>query len=168
MKMQEISVSRLDVGCGHRACGSVNVDPYPKHTIHRTTPNGEFFECKTVLIPNFVQADSQHLPFRDSVFDEVFSSNVIEHVPNPELMVREMVRVSRDRVVVVVPHRYGHNAKQEGHIHYFSNKWFLRVIKKIEGVYNWDMVQSERGLPFGFFGLVRVPDQITLTLRVKK
>jgi SAM-dependent methyltransferase len=35
------------------------------------------------------------LPFRDGAFDVTYSSNVLEHVPDPERMADEMVRVTR-------------------------------------------------------------------------
>jgi SAM-dependent methyltransferase len=41
-----------------------------------------------------VAGDGQALPFRDGVFDLCFSSNVLEHVPRPEDMCREMIRVT--------------------------------------------------------------------------
>lgn len=40
-----------------------------------------------------VQADGQSLPARDAAFDVSYSSNVLEHVPEPERMLAEMVRV---------------------------------------------------------------------------
>src|SRR6266568_1256817 len=41
-----------------------------------------------------VVGDGQALPFRSGAFDLCFSSNVLEHVPDPEAMCREMVRVT--------------------------------------------------------------------------
>ena len=40
-----------------------------------------------------VQADGRALPIRDAGFDVAYSSNVLEHVSNPEQMLHEMVRV---------------------------------------------------------------------------
>jgi SAM-dependent methyltransferase len=41
-----------------------------------------------------VMADGARLPFRAGTFDVVYSSNVLEHVPDRAAMVREMVRVA--------------------------------------------------------------------------
>lgn len=41
-----------------------------------------------------VMADGARLPFHDGSFDVVYSSNVLEHVPDRGAMVREMVRVA--------------------------------------------------------------------------
>jgi len=40
-----------------------------------------------------VQADAEHLPFRDSVFDVVFSSGVLHHTPDTQKAVDEIFRV---------------------------------------------------------------------------
>ena len=42
-----------------------------------------------------VLGDAQALPIRTGSVDVVFSSNVLEHVPRPEAMAEEMVRVAR-------------------------------------------------------------------------
>ena len=41
-----------------------------------------------------IAGDGQALPFRDGAFDLCFSSNVLEHVPRPEDMCHEMIRVT--------------------------------------------------------------------------
>lgn len=43
----------------------------------------------------------QQLPFRDGSVDVAFSSNVLEHVPDPEVICRELVRVTRPGGVAV-------------------------------------------------------------------
>jgi SAM-dependent methyltransferase len=46
-------------------------------------------------VPGTVLASGMALPIRDSEVDVCFSSNVLEHVPDPWLMADEMVRVTR-------------------------------------------------------------------------
>lgn len=55
-----------------------------------------------------VQADGEHLPFRDDSFDLVFSQGVIEHPGNNLKILQEQVRVARrgGYVLVDVPNRY--------------------------------------------------------------
>ncbi len=43
----------------------------------------------------------QQLPFRDGSVDVAFTSNVLEHVPDPEVLCRELVRVTRPGGVAI-------------------------------------------------------------------
>src|SRR5690606_12199311 len=45
------------------------------------------------------------LPFADNSFDVVFTSNLLHHLENPALAVREMHRVSKKHVVISEPNR---------------------------------------------------------------
>lgn len=122
---------RLDVGCGSKPSGDVNVDFFVRgwNSQEGDQKSGEFLNPK--VIPNFVVADAGHLPFKDSVFAVVFSSHVIEHVPNPLLMLKEMCRVSKRKIVVRCPHRKGSGAKKLFHLHYLDEKWFQSVVTKL-------------------------------------
>ncbi|HOR14951.1 MAG TPA: methyltransferase domain-containing protein [Dermatophilaceae bacterium] len=51
---------------------------------------------------NTMRASGLCLPFADGAFDVTYSSNVLEHVPQPEAMLSEMVRVTRPGGTVVV------------------------------------------------------------------
>lgn len=49
-----------------------------------------------------VAGRAQALPFADRSVDVAFSSNVLEHVPDPQLMCAEMIRVTRPGGLVVL------------------------------------------------------------------
>lgn len=51
---------------------------------------------------NTVRASGLRLPFAEGSFDLTYSSNVLEHVPDPEAMAREMLRVSKPGGIVLV------------------------------------------------------------------
>ena len=51
---------------------------------------------------NTVRASGLRLPFADASFDVTYSSNTLEHVPDPEAMAREMVRVTRRGGTVLI------------------------------------------------------------------
>ncbi|MBX9765501.1 class I SAM-dependent methyltransferase [Patescibacteria group bacterium] len=51
----------------------------------------------------FLVADSEHLPFANDSFDVVVSSHVLEHLPDFDKGLRELVRIGKDRVVFAVP-----------------------------------------------------------------
>jgi SAM-dependent methyltransferase len=63
-----------------------------------------------------VQFDVEHLPFGKSVFDVVFSLQVIEHVPNPALAIAEFTRVSKAQgyIAITTPNPAGVAARVLG------------------------------------------------------
>ena len=50
-----------------------------------------------------VQGDAENLPFEDDAFDVVFCGNLLHHLEDPVIAVREMKRVARDHVVLIEP-----------------------------------------------------------------
>ena len=123
----------LDVGCGFEGYGSVNVD------ICCGTENVDLDgSVRVSRTRNLFIADGCSLPFRDDTFDLVYSSHVIEHVANPFLFLRELVRVSRDKIVVRCPHRFGDKLYRflgcfghKGHRHFFNARWFVEVGERL-------------------------------------
>ncbi|WP_394841514.1 methyltransferase domain-containing protein [Pendulispora brunnea] len=53
------------------------------------------------LSVDFVEGDAQSLPFDDASFERCRIERVLVHVPDPRLVVREMVRVTRPGGIVV-------------------------------------------------------------------
>ena len=82
-------------------------------------------------ISNFVVADASHLPFKDGAFSLVFSSQVIEHVPDPKKMFAELCRVSKEKVLIRCPHKRGSGAKRPHHLTYIDEAWFRDAAQSI-------------------------------------
>jgi len=79
-------------------------------------------------------ADATRLPFADGSFDLVYSTEVIEHVLDPELMLSEMQRVSRGIVLVTTPvsatahdHEPDYTLEHEGHVNNFDRATVERI-----------------------------------------
>lgn len=122
----EISTS-LDVGCGVTPTGTVNVD---------FVRSGENLHVGAVMldprsISNFVVADACYLPFKDGAFNLVFSTHVIEHVPDPKKMFAELCRVSKEKVLIRCPHKRGSGAKRTHHLTYIDEAWFTDAAQSI-------------------------------------
>jgi ubiquinone/menaquinone biosynthesis C-methylase UbiE len=49
--------------------------------------------------------DAQNTPFRSGAFDIAFSTDVIEHLPDPSRGIQEIVRVSKNKVVICTPNK---------------------------------------------------------------
>jgi SAM-dependent methyltransferase len=50
---------------------------------------------------SFVKADSLQLPFEDNVFDLSYSISSLEHMPDPVKAVKEMIRVTKNKGLIV-------------------------------------------------------------------
>ncbi len=164
----------LDVGCGHIWRGDVNVDLEPKSSLHRS-PNQNRLDDEDLdvkSIPNFVVADASHLPFRDGVFSEYFSSHTIEHCKQPIMFFSEMVRVlmSGGKITIICPFYLtdGMGAlfpfkrvNKRYHVSRFNRRWFLSASKifriRVLSVSYSKFVY----FPHYVFTLMRLPCEIT-------
>jgi hypothetical protein len=54
-------------------------------------------------VPNFIQADAVHLPFKDNAFDVIILGDCIEHIYKWRDAIAEAVRVTSKYVVITVP-----------------------------------------------------------------
>lgn len=117
----------LDVGCGTRPKGDVNVDFFGSGFNPQTGNQiqGEYMAPRK--IKNFIIADASHLPFRAESFNVVFSSHTIEHVEKPAVMFRELCRIAKRKVIIRCPHRKGSGAVMPFHLHYFDEEWFKKA-----------------------------------------
>jgi 2-polyprenyl-3-methyl-5-hydroxy-6-metoxy-1,4-benzoquinol methylase len=88
----------LDIGCGEGGITiafakcetdvcSVDID---RKRVYRSKVRAHEEGCAYV---NFVIADGLQLPFRDGAFDVVICNDLIEHIPKPNLLMKEAYRV---------------------------------------------------------------------------
>jgi SAM-dependent methyltransferase len=91
----------LDIGSG--AAYFARTAPSAALVVGADTDLAALREGATVGPRRFtVGADGGAIPFRDGSFDGVHCAHVIEHLPEPERMVREIHRVLRDDGVVMI------------------------------------------------------------------
>ena len=122
----------LDVGCGTKPKGTVNVDFFRSG---QNTQIGDQIQGETMdprSIPNFVVADACHLPFKDNAFNMVISSHTIEHVLHPAQMFAESCRVAKRKTVIRCPHKRGSGAKMPFHRHYLDETWFGQTAEALK------------------------------------
>lgn len=149
----------LDVGCGFRPEGDVNVDLYVSPTLQRDKNEWGEDAINLKAVANFVLADGQHLPFKNDVFPLVKSWHTMEHVENPVLFLKELIRVAKHKIEVHVPHRYRRGQPEE-HINRFSGNWFHRALRN----YIHNIEVSWKPIPHVLFPLFRVPDELKVTI----
>jgi SAM-dependent methyltransferase len=114
---------KLDVGCGNTPTGDVNID-FLDSERHR---GGVKLAAKS--IPNFICASAYALPFRENFFDEVVSLNVLEHLEAPLIALKEMVRVSKGIVTIVVP-AFAYRGECEEHLYTWGEGSLFNILRK--------------------------------------
>ena len=95
------SLSLLDIGTADglmldRLCHDLNIQ-----TAVGLDFSAELLKTNSHHTSHFIQAEAMELPFDDGVFDVVVATAVIEHVPEPEKMVKECNRVLRQEGICV-------------------------------------------------------------------
>jgi SAM-dependent methyltransferase len=81
---------------------ALNVDRYASmDTVYKRAERKVCGRAKPVDIV----APGHDLPLQDDSVDFVLASHVLEHIPDPIAALREWVRVAREYVVLIVPHR---------------------------------------------------------------
>jgi len=91
----------LDVGCGFN---------FPQK-VSKIFPGAQFVGLDVKFIKGItVQGDGEYLPFRDNVFDAVFSSHVLEHMLHDFKALNEISRIlkSQGKLSLTVPNYYCH------------------------------------------------------------
>jgi ubiquinone/menaquinone biosynthesis C-methylase UbiE len=159
--------SVLDVGCGEgvltarwaQALGSrrvVGIDlDDPKLRAEWAARRRENLE--------FLATSAEQLPFAENEFDLAAAIEVLEHVPDPECAVSEMVRVAKRHLLVSVPRepmwRMLNLARgaylrdlgnTPGHVNHFSKRAFVRLLER-----HGEVVQARSPFPWTMV-LVRV------------
>jgi ubiquinone/menaquinone biosynthesis C-methylase UbiE len=140
----------LDVGCGNNPKGNVNCDIYREVNPQvRNMP--VYMDAKN--IPNFVLASGEYLPFKSNTFRIVYSHKAIQSVSNPQRFLHELIRVSNEKVELKAYHRYGRVGKGKFHQAYFSQTWFICVLRLYKVGY--EVACTYRQFPLSF-----VPNEI--------
>jgi SAM-dependent methyltransferase len=75
----------LDAGAGHQ--------PYRHHFQHCRYESADFHAVNKAYAPSTYVCDLAHIPVEDGRFDAVVFSQVMEHLPDPAAVLRELNRV---------------------------------------------------------------------------
>lgn len=76
----------------------------------------------------FVQANAEHLPFRDRNFDTVICTHTLEHVQNIQATIQELRRVATKRLIIVVPRQRPYRYTFDLHLHFFPYPFTLMML----------------------------------------
>lgn len=162
----------LDVGCGDSPIGEVNCDLYTEDIFNHRNLNNNALNVKA--IKNFVICDCQKLPFRDNSFVIVYCRQVIEHLKQPLILLKELLRVSTFRVIIETVHYIGEKAFsflnvkrktwfKQHHISKFNRTWFVYASHYLNCRVAKSRILSYTSFPHNLFGF-HLPYEIQITL----
>ncbi len=104
----------LDVGCGNGYLANTVYDKYKVEV------------CGIdIIVPTqndnvrFIKGEIENIPFEDNSFDTVLSTHTLEHIPDIMRAVKEIRRVAKKRIILVVPREREYKYTFNLHIHFF-------------------------------------------------
>jgi ubiquinone/menaquinone biosynthesis C-methylase UbiE len=95
--------SILDVGCGTGVALSIMKALFPWRKCRGIDPSADATPIWQARGLEVDIGSATHLPYPDCSWDSVFTSHVMEHVDDDQKALREIVRVTRRRAIIVVP-----------------------------------------------------------------
>ncbi|MBI4009306.1 class I SAM-dependent methyltransferase [Candidatus Roizmanbacteria bacterium] len=78
----------------------------------------------------YIEGEIEKLPFYDKSFDTVICTHVLEHVVNYQKAVRELRRVAKKRLIIVVPRQRNYQFTFDLHVNFFP---YPHELQKIMG-----------------------------------
>jgi 2-polyprenyl-3-methyl-5-hydroxy-6-metoxy-1,4-benzoquinol methylase len=113
--------------------------------------------AKMGIPAKFIASDIARLPWKDKSFDSVVTSHTLEHVGDLAAAMREIRRIAKHRIVIVVPCQKYKRYTIDYHLHFFATEAQLRHqlglinahVYKIDG--DWGIVadlgrEDQKGL----------------------
>jgi ubiquinone/menaquinone biosynthesis C-methylase UbiE len=103
--------SVLDTGCGTGLAMRFIQQELPELRVHGNDPSEDLLEV--AIQAHGIRAEqldcvsSESLPYADDSFDVVFETGMLHHVPAPERVIGEMLRVAKRAVFISEPNYYG-------------------------------------------------------------
>lgn len=120
----------LDVGCGNGYLSKSLLDKCSFDLICGADAyDGGFYHEKYKYINGFLPM----LPFQDREFDVTLCTHVIEHLPELNESVEELMRVTKSLLILVFPKQVYYKYTLDEHINFFPD---LYSVKRIFGRYN--------------------------------
>lgn len=126
----------LDVGCGVGfLCNQIKYDRSACEVWGIDFSAVGILRAKTAVQGcSFAVMDLHHMEFGDHTFDYVFCCEVFEHLEDPDVVVKELARVSRNAVIVTVPYKdhipsaehiqqYDYEEMRQMFLPYFEQVW---------------------------------------------
>jgi SAM-dependent methyltransferase len=121
----------LDIGCGHK----------PYRDLFFSTQHWGMDHGIVDTSPDFV-GDALCLPIRDQSVDIVFATQVIEHLTNPHVMVRECKRVLRPNGFLILSGPFFWPLHEEPYDFFRFTKYGFEQLLKEAGFLEWQILED--------------------------
>lgn len=94
-----------------------------------------------------IKALAEALPFKDGFFDILCVSELLEHVPDPQKVLREAVRVARKKLIITVPaeHEWPPDLKpfwNPGHIRFYTPETLEEELISLELPFHIEVIRN--------------------------
>ncbi|OHY41070.1 hypothetical protein BCV63_11130 [Cylindrospermopsis raciborskii CS-508] len=129
----------LDVGCGTGRGIKYFLSKHKNLTIKGVEPVEALIEIavnKNHISHQLIsKGNGENLPFTDQSFDAVFELAMLHHVPHPNLVVSEMIRVARKAIFISDSNRFGQGS--------YLARWVKLILYKL-GLWKWaDLIRTQ-------------------------
>jgi len=128
----------LDVGCGtgyllnEIASQNPDVQCHGADFILRT--NMTTTQEKSLRLFAMHEVDiTRSMPFPDHSFDMVLCTQTLEHLRNPQEVLKELIRVTKRRLIIVVPRQREYLYTIDNHVNFFP---YMYSFKRFIGIEN--------------------------------
>ncbi len=112
----------LDVGCGAGIlCFHLKAAGRNPEGVDLTQRSVDFCTDKVPGV-KFTKGEAEKLPYPDKSFDVVASNQLIEHLKEPKLAIKEMIRVCKPngKIILTTPIKNAFGGREVGHLHFFD------------------------------------------------
>lgn len=118
----------VDIGCG---------GGYLLKYLFNHYPQVKFCGCDIIPKPggfrfDYIQSNIEKLPIKDAHFDFVTCCHTLEHIVELRQAVKELLRVCRKKLIIVVPCQRYYYFTLDEHINFFTHKHQLVNLMGIE------------------------------------
>ncbi len=141
----------LDVGCGEGIVYRAMKERGWSGSWTGFDYSHEAVEFAKVASPeaSWRQASAYEIPYADKSFDLIFSSQVFEHLPNPEVALKECARVVKGRMLLSVPLEPWFRSftwvsvtlkigQDPGHVNFWLPSQFRKFVSQVGKLEKWD------------------------------
>ena len=146
--------SLIDVGCGTGRALSYFRAEFPELTLRGTDPSQEMLQIaveRNGIPSEWLDVNGDRLPYEDEAFDVAVATGVLHHVASPDVLIDEMLRVTRVGIFISDGNKYGARSPAVACIKVVARA--LGVIRQLEwirhGGHQWTYSAGD-GLAYPF------------------